>query len=761
MEKLPALWVPGEKLRKSKLGIQKFPDLKIIGKQQHFSFEGGPRRGVVLPSRARMGHLLAVLCLTLLTYAVPDANAQLTGYRRVHSWGSNRFGELGIDHVDGQSSQAKPDQCEPDFVPTLGHEALLETGANLQRIISGQNHVVAITEEGNLYVWGRNDMGQLGLGFADAEDTRTRFKPTFLELFSSNGAKLEVIDAAVGLEHTVVLINGGRVYSWGSNQYGQLGIDVTPDLTPFTSVPTPIDVGGELVMNVSAAAGHSVALSFTGGVYTWGANQEGQLGLGGCSEPDGRGFDPCLNFVKKPTKILRTAENSFMPQMKLIAAGGHVTGGTEKVLEGGHTVSVSLTNEVWGWGDNFHGQVGKAQEYTRVTDFAEVYTPNKFDNVTGKYYNREVLPVRVGPLRITTSQPSPPPPPPAFPAPPGTVAQNSTETAATGTTTPSAATPETNPEIVAIAAGSHHNVALLRTGEMFAWGDNFFGQLGLGYQSLQREPDIFHKTQEWRAPEMIDRPTRIEHFDYVTLETKTEIRGNVSVELEYTVQVTGKIEWELDARITQVDAGFFQSIALSSKGNVYTWGTNNFGQQGTCGCGACMHNYEAAGTCSPITAPPAPPSPTAPDASAGVSTPADFTFEPNYENYLWEEDCQCNCAGAGTCTYIPPQGDNDAINAGKCVGFGAETMCECTPPYLDMQGYIWKMDQPMHFALGVETNFTFVSVAAGGAMFAISQADCPTDDVGNPCSGIGDCLEAEEEGALATCACPFGTAVSI
>ena len=46
-------------------------------------------------------------------------------------------------------------------------------------------------------------------------------------------------------------------------------------------------------------------------------------------------------------------------------------------------------------------------------------------------------------------------------------------------------------------------------------------------------------------------------------------------------------------------------------------------------------------------------------------------------------------------------------------------------------------------------------------MFAISQADCPTDDVGNPCSGIGDCLEAEEEGALATCACPFGTAVSI
>ena len=56
-------------------------------------------------------------------------------YRRVHSWGSNRFGELGIDHVEGQASQAKENQCDPQFVPTLGHEALGPEGANLQRIV--------------------------------------------------------------------------------------------------------------------------------------------------------------------------------------------------------------------------------------------------------------------------------------------------------------------------------------------------------------------------------------------------------------------------------------------------------------------------------------------------------------------------------------------------------------------------------------------------------------------------------------------------
>ena len=213
-------------------------------------------------------------------------------------------------------------------------------------------------EEGSLYVWGRNDRGQLGLGFPGSQDIRIRFKPTFLEIKNGNGQKQEVIDVAVGLEHTLVVVNGGRVFAWGSNQYGQLGIDEKPEIIPYTSVPTAIDIGGESIMNVSAAAGHSVALTFTGAVYTWGANQEGQLGLGGCRNPEGRGLDPCLNYVRKPTKILQTSEGSFLPQMKLIAAGGHVAGGKDRLLEGGHTVTVSKVNEVWGWGDNFHGQVG-------------------------------------------------------------------------------------------------------------------------------------------------------------------------------------------------------------------------------------------------------------------------------------------------------------------------------------------------------------------------------------------------------------------
>ena len=82
------------------------------------------------------------------------------------------------------------------------------------------------------------------------------------------------------------------------------GVGVGPEELKFTSVPVMIDVGGESISNVSAGTAHSVALTFQvlfqdvfhllqhvcetlldhrqfigqGGIYAWGANQEGQLG---------------------------------------------------------------------------------------------------------------------------------------------------------------------------------------------------------------------------------------------------------------------------------------------------------------------------------------------------------------------------------------------------------------------------------------------------------------------------------------------------
>lgn len=76
---------------------------------------------------------------------------------------------------------------------------------------------------------------------------------------------------------------------------------------------------------------------------------------------------------------------------------------------------------------------------------------------------------------------------------------------------------------------------------------------------------------------MIDTPQRIKHFDYNVVEKRVEVQRNATVEISYTVQITGKIKGTPkdnegnEATITQIDAGNFQSIALSRDGAIYTW----------------------------------------------------------------------------------------------------------------------------------------------------------------------------------------------
>lgn len=71
------------------------------------------------------------------------------------------------------------------------------------------------------------------------------------------------------------------------------------------------------------------------------------------------------------------------------------------------------------------------------------------------------------------------------------------------------------PGIKGIDAGNAHTIMLLETGEIFTWGDNFYGQLGLGYASRDNTPNNFYVTRDYLEPQMIDKPTRIKKFDHV------------------------------------------------------------------------------------------------------------------------------------------------------------------------------------------------------------------------------------------------------
>ncbi|XP_078618718.1 X-linked retinitis pigmentosa GTPase regulator-like isoform X2 [Branchiostoma floridae x Branchiostoma japonicum] len=150
-------------------------------------------------------------------------------------------------------------------------------------VACGDEHTALVTENGRLYTFGSNDWGQLGLGH-----TKTASKPSCVKSLKHEKAKL----VACGRSHTLIATEDGKLYAFGNNGETQLGV------TGMQTSPSPVLVESMTAQNIialSAGTDHSAALTGDGKVYVWGGGSEGQLGLGEdtteCTEPTLLDFD--------------------------------------------------------------------------------------------------------------------------------------------------------------------------------------------------------------------------------------------------------------------------------------------------------------------------------------------------------------------------------------------------------------------------------------------------------------------------------------
>mmetsp|Transcript_45942 Transcript_45942/g.121912 ORF Transcript_45942/g.121912 Transcript_45942/m.121912 type:complete len:519 (-) Transcript_45942:59-1615(-) len=148
--------------------------------------------------------------------------------------------------------------------------------ACVQLVSAGDDHTLATTEDGKLYAWGSNANGQLGLGRLDDQDT-----PQAVEVLTSLG----VTSMACGARHSLVVARRGKqVWSFGSNVQGQLGVgpNTTGNGMQLSSPALIHTLSGQRdieVTQVAAASCHSLALARSGEVYSFGENSYGQLGF--------------------------------------------------------------------------------------------------------------------------------------------------------------------------------------------------------------------------------------------------------------------------------------------------------------------------------------------------------------------------------------------------------------------------------------------------------------------------------------------------
>ncbi|XP_012585726.1 PREDICTED: X-linked retinitis pigmentosa GTPase regulator [Condylura cristata] len=132
----------------------------------------------------------------------------------------------------------------------------------------GDEHTAIVTGNHKLYMFGSNNWGQLGLG-----SKSTVSKPTCVKALKPE----KVLFAACGRNHTIILTEGGRVYAAGGNDEGQLGLGDTEERNTFQQIR--FFTSQCKIKQLAAGSNTSAALTEDGELFMWGDNSEGQIGL--------------------------------------------------------------------------------------------------------------------------------------------------------------------------------------------------------------------------------------------------------------------------------------------------------------------------------------------------------------------------------------------------------------------------------------------------------------------------------------------------
>lgn len=180
---------------------------------------------------------------------------------KVYAWGRNQYGQLG------QTTVTAP--ANPTVVTGLPFSSAVPIGLHITQIAAGGSYSLALDSAGNVWAWGINFRGELGVDWVGLSGFTFRAAPALVP----NIANITAI--AAGLDHVVALKNDGTVWAWGFNGFGQLGDNTRIDrFTPQQVISTALTG----VTEIRAFGNHSFAKAGDGKWYAWGDNSQGQLG---------------------------------------------------------------------------------------------------------------------------------------------------------------------------------------------------------------------------------------------------------------------------------------------------------------------------------------------------------------------------------------------------------------------------------------------------------------------------------------------------
>ena len=381
----------------------------------------------------------------------------------------------------------------------------------------------------------------------------------------------------------------GNAYAWGYNYYGQLGDGTrddkhapvrvrTPDRSTYPDLPADFTY-----LQVSAGAQHSLALGSDGNAYAWGYNYSGQLGDGTTTEQHA------------PVRV-KTPDRKTYPDLPADFTYLQVSAGLH------YSLAVGSDGNAYAWGLNDHGQLGDGTSSSYRNAPVRVRTPdrNTYPDLPKDFTYLQVSAGTYHSLALGSD---------------GNVyawGYNSEGQLGDGTTSDRNApvrvkTPDrkTYPDLPAdftylqVSAGGSHSLAVGSDGNVYAWGYNYYGQLGDGTTGGNRYTPVRVKT-----PDRNTYPDLPADFTYLQVSAGSihslalgsdgnawawgnnsngRLGNNSYSESSVPVRVrnpASPTDTSKGLQAAQVSGGGAHSLAVGSDGNAYAWGWNGFGQLG-------------------------------------------------------------------------------------------------------------------------------------------------------------------------------------
>ncbi|XP_010241665.1 PREDICTED: ultraviolet-B receptor UVR8 [Nelumbo nucifera] len=395
----------------------------------------------------------------------------------VMSWGDGSQGALGLGSCLAATAGVE-DAYEPTRIEGLPDDVL--------SIGAGHYHSLAVTAQGEVWAWGRNNEAQLGRGLSSPRESWNRPE----KVLGLNGVRTRAAFAS-GVVSTAIG-EDGSVWVWGKSKRGQLGLG-----QGITEAVLPCRVealAANHIVKVSLGWGHALALSKDGQLFGWGYCAEGRLGLIGKEAEVQQSTSPRLSRAttvppKLSSSALEMAEKQVLEDMnaeknmsiiwepRLVE---ELRGVPVLDIACGldHSLILCRNNALLSGGNNTYGQLGRSNEGPWLLPVDMPFRPLSISSGLG-----HSLAVCEVPRSEVDGEPTT-----------AIVSWGWNRSSQLGRPGPEhipAITEGLAGEIpISVSGGRAHSIALTSKGNLWAWGCGKNGRLGLGSSADEVEPAL-------------------------------------------------------------------------------------------------------------------------------------------------------------------------------------------------------------------------------------------------------------------------------